>query len=231
MRPALLLFVLCAAPVACSGRTPVLFMTATGGNVVAKGTTHRWTFDQSPPVPGTGELAVPPERTFTDVLGHWAIARDFDAPSPPGVYRQDARYAPTDTPRVIVADLFFRDVTLRVRCRPDSGMAGEGCGLIFDAQGSDDYFVVRAESLEGVVRLVHVRAGEASEVAAAPALVTPHVWHAMALRTRAERVTVDWDGERLLDAVDWTRAGGNIGLATTADAVTSFDDLEAVAEL
>ena len=230
MRSALRLLAL-AVPVACTARTPVLFTSAGGDTVVAKGTTHRWTFDETPPVPGTGEIAVPRERTFTGVLGHWGIAQDADAPSPPGVYRQDARYAPTDAPRVIVGDLFFRDVTLRVRCRPDSGTAGEGCGLVFDARGSDDYFVARAEALEGVVRLVHVRAGEAREIAAAPALVAPHVWHAFALHTRGERVTVEWDGEGILDAVDWSRTGGNIGLATSADAVTSFDDLEAVAEL
>ncbi len=223
----LLLFALAAA---CAGRTPVLATTAGDDTVVAKGTTHRWTFDEPAPVPGTGEVAAPQERTFVGVLGRWGVARDRDAPSPPGVYRQDERLAPTDAPRVLVADLFFCDLALRVSCRPDSGTAGEGCGLVFDALGEDDYFVARADALEGVVRLVHVRAGEEREIASAPALVTPHVWHSLAVRAHAEKLAVDWDGARILEAVDWTRTGGKVGLATSADAVTSFDDLEAVAE-
>jgi len=217
-------------PIACSASTPVLRTTAGDDTVVPKGTTYRWTFDPVPPVPGTGELAAPPARTFVGVLGHWDIARDDDAPSPPSVYRQDVRYGANDAPRVLVSDLLFRDLSMRVRCRLDAGRVAEGCGLVFDALGSDDYFVVRAEALQGVVRLVHVMAGEEREVAAAPCPVTPRVWHAMSVRTRAERVTVEWDDVPVLDAVDWTRAGGKIGLATMADATSSFDDLEVVAE-
>jgi hypothetical protein len=229
MRIASLLLVL-VVPLACSGRTPTIPTTAGDDTVVARGTTHRWTFDEPAPTPGTGVVAAPPERTFVGVLGHWGITHDPDAPSPPGVYRQDERRAPLDAPRVLVSNLVFRDVSLRVRCRPDSGATGEGCGLVFDARGSDDYFVARADAIEGAVRLVHVRGGEEREVASAPALVTPHVWHDLSVRTRAERVVVDWDGAHVLDAVDWTRQGGKIGLTTTADAVTSFDDLEVVAE-
>jgi hypothetical protein len=230
MRAGWLLLLSVAFSTACSGRTPVLPTTAGDDTVVAKGTVHRWTFDRRPPTPGTGEVATPRERIFEGVLGHWRIARDDDAPSPPGVYRQDARYAPNDAPRVVVSNLFFRDAWLAVRCRPDAGTEGQGCGLVFDARGSDDYFVVRADALDAVVRLVHVRGGEEREVASSPALVTPHVWHALRVHARAERVTVEWDGDLVLDAVDWTLAGGRIGLATTADAVTSFDDLEAIAE-
>lgn len=219
-----------AAPVACAGRTPAFVTSAGDDTPVAKGTVHRWTFDDAAPVPGIGEVAAPPARTFVGVLGHWDTARDLDAPSPPGVYRQDARLSPADAPRVLVSNLVFRDLSLRVACRPDSGAAGEGCGLVFDARGSDDYFTVRADALEGAIRLVHVVAGEEREVASAPALVTPHVWHALAVQARAERVVVEWDGARVLDAADFTRSGGKIGLATTADAVTSFDDLEAIAE-
>jgi hypothetical protein len=229
VRP-LLLLVVVASPLACAGRAPVFLTTAGDDTVVAKGTTHRWTFDEPEPVSGTGEVAAPTARTFVGVLGRWGIAKDRDALSPSGVYRQDARYAPTDSPRVVVSNLVFRDLTLRVACRPDSGAAGEGCGLLFDARGVDDYFVARADALENAVRLVHVHGGEEREVASAPALVTPHVWHAMTVRTRAERVIVEWDGATVLDAADYARTGGKIGLATIADAVTSFDDLEVVAE-
>jgi hypothetical protein len=215
---------------ACSSRAPVLRTTAGDDTRVPKGTTYRWTFDEPVPSPGTGEIPVPRARTFVGVLGHWAIVGDADAPSAPGVYRQDSRYSGSDTPRVLVSDLVFRDLAAHVRCRPDAGVAAEGCGLVFDARGSDDYLVARADAIDHTVRLVRVQAGEEREIASAPALVTPHVWHELALRTRGERIAVDWDGVRVVEAVEWTRGGGKIGLATSADAVSSFDDLEVVAE-
>jgi hypothetical protein len=223
-------FLALAPALSCSAPTPVLRTTAGDDTVVAKGTTYRWTFDEVPPVPGTGEIAAPPERTFVSVLGHWDIARDDDAPSPPRVYRQDERFRTDDAPRVLVSSLFFHDLHVRVRCRPDAGRFTQRCGLVFDARGSDDYFVVRAEAPQDVVRLVHVSGGVEREIASAPAPVMPRVWHTMSVHTRAERITVEWDGAAVLDAVDWSRTGGKIGLATLADATTSFDDLEVVAE-
>lgn len=215
---------------ACAARAPTVYSPEAYAPRVPHGTTYRWSFDTESPTPGTGRVSATPERVFDAVLGDWGVHPDADATSLPGVYRQDLRFGPLDVPRVLVRGLAFGDLDASVRCRVDSGATAEGCGLVFDAQDSDRYFVARADAMEGAVRLLHVTSGGEREVAHAVALVTPHVWHTLAVHARGEQVLVDWDGQRVIAAVDWAREGGRIGLATVADAVTSFDDLEVTSD-
>ncbi len=214
---------------ACGARAPTAYSPDAYEPRVPRGTTYRWSFDDPPPTPGTGQVSPSPERVFDAVLGGWGAHPDADATSLPGVYRQGSRLGPLDAPRVLVRGLIFGDLDATVRCRADSGVRAQGCGLVFDAHDSDRYFVARADALEGVVRLLHVTDGEEQEVAHAAALVTPHVWHTLTVHARGEQVVVEWDGQRVIAAVDWARDGGRIGLATAADAVTSFVDFEATA--
>ncbi len=215
---------------ACGTRAPALYSPDAYAPRVLRGTTYRWSFDSPPPTPGTGQVSPSPERVFDAVLGDWGIHPDADATSLPGVYRQELRFGPLDVPRVIVRGLVFRDLDAAVRCRADAGVTAQGCGLVFDARDSDRYFVARADAVAGGVRLLHVTSGGEREIAQAAALVTPHVWHTLAVHARGEQIVVEWDGQRVIAAVDWAREGGRIGLATVADAVTSFDDLEVTAD-
>jgi len=215
---------------ACGARVPTVYSPDAYEPRVPRGTTYRWSFDTAPPTPGTGQVSPSPERVFEAVLGGWGARPDADATSLPGVYRQGLRFGALDAPRVLVRDLIFGDLDATVRCRADSGVRAQSCGLVFDAHDSDRYFVARADALEGVVRLLHVTGDGEQEVAHAAALVTAHVWHTLTVHARGEQVVVEWDGQRVIAAVDWARDGGRIGLATAADAVTSFDDFEATAD-
>lgn len=214
----------------CGARAPTAYAPDAYAPRVAPGTTYRWSFDSPAPTPGTGQVSPSPERVFDAVLGDWGVHPDGDATSLPGVYRQDSRFGPLDVPRVLVRGLAFGDVDATVRCRADAGATAEGCGLVFDARDSDRYFVARADALEGAVRLLHVTSDGEREIARVKALVTPHGWHTLAVHARGEQILVEWDGQRVIAAVDWAREGGRIGLATVADAVTSFDDLEVTAD-
>lgn len=215
---------------ACEARAPTSYSPEAYAPRVPRGTTYRWSFDSAPPTPGTGAVSPSPERVFDAVLGHWGIQPDADATSLPGVYRQDVRFGALDVPRVLVRGLAFGDLDAAVRCRVDAGGIAQGCGLVFDARDSDRYFVARADAVEGTVRLLHVSGDEEREIAHARALVTPHVWHSLSVQARGEQIVVAWDGQRVIAAVDWAREGGRVGLATVADAVTSFDDLEVTAD-
>ena len=215
---------------ACGARAPTVYSPDAFEPRVPPGTTYRWSFDSPSPTPGTGQVSPSPERVFDAVLGGWSVHPDADATSLPGVYRQDLRFGALDVPRVLVRGLSFGDLDATVRCRADSGATAEGCGLVFDARDSDRYFVARADAIEGVVRLLHVTSDGEREIAHAAAVVTPHVWHTIAVHARGEQVVVEWDGQAVIAAVDWAREGGRIGLATAADAVTSFDDLEVTAD-
>jgi hypothetical protein len=215
---------------ACAATTPTVYVPEAYSPLVPRGTTFRWSFDTPSPTPGTGVVSPSPERVFDAVLGDWGVQPDADATSLPRVYRQSLRFGPLDAPRVLVRGLSFGDLDATVRCRADSGVTAESCGLVFDASDSDRYFVARGDAVDGTVRLLHVTRDGEREIAHAAALVTPHVWHTIAVHARGEQMVVEWDGQRVIVAVDWAREGGRVGLATAADAVTSFDDLEVTAD-
>jgi hypothetical protein len=215
----------------CGARAPAAAVSATSGPIVAAGTTYRWSFDgASAPTPGTGVVCASPARVFDAVVGDWGVEPDDDAVSAPATYRQTRAYGAFDEPRVLVRGLAFRDLDLSVRCRIDAGQDARDCGLVFGAVDADRYLVARADALLGVVRLVHQQPGDAREIDRGGAMVTPHVWHTLAVHVRGPRIAVEWDGQVVLSAADWSLPEGRIGLATTADATASFDDLAVTAD-
>jgi len=197
--------------------------TTGGGDVPAQpGRTYRWAFDDG----AAGSLP----SDFIVSLGQWALAADAGAQSPPNVMRQTGRYGDPDFPRVIVKDLTFADLTLRVRCRPDAGDTDRACGLMFRLKDSDNYLLTRANALEDNVRLYRVVQGNRQQFAGKDLRVTSGAWHTLEVTARGTQIAVKWDGTEVISATDGTFARGKNGLWTKADSVTAFDDLEATAE-
>jgi len=202
--------------------TPTKFTTG-GADIPAEpGKTNAWKFDDAKPG------AVPPD--FIGVLGDWQVSADGSAPSGPNLFRQAGSFESPDFPRIIVKDLTFTDLTVRVRCRPESGDEDQACGLMFRLEDSENYYVTRANALEDNVRLYHVVDGDREEFASADITVKPDAWHTLEATAHGRSFTVSWDGKKVIDASDSTFARGKIGLWTKADSVTAFDDLEATAE-
>jgi hypothetical protein len=207
---------------ACAKPTPTRF-TAGGDEVPAEpARTYRWSFDDA-------SVGAPPADCIS-VLGDWTIASEPTAPSAPNVLRQTGAYKNPDFPRILIKGLTFTDLTLRVRCRPESGTIDRACGLVFRARDSDNYYLTRANALEDNVRLYRVVNGDRQEFASADLKVTSGEWHTLEVTARGTRLEVSWDGRTVLEASDATFAKGKIGLWTKADSITAFDDLEAVAQ-
>jgi hypothetical protein len=199
----------------CSKPTATTF-TSGGADVPAEhGRTYRFAFDE----PSAG--AAP--NDFITVLGSWKVTADH-------ALRQEGTFGSPDFPRTVLKDLTFDDLTVRVRCKPESGSTDQACGLMFRLVDSDNYFITRANALEGNVRLYRVVRGDRQQIASADAKVTANVWHTLAAIAKGDHLSVEWDGVRVIDANDATFKRGKIGLWTKADSVTSFDDLEVVAD-
>jgi hypothetical protein len=207
---------------ACQKPTPTTFSTGGGEVAAEKGKTYRWSFDDAQP----GAVQDP----FVSVLGDWKIALESTAPSGPNVLRQGGAFKNPDFPRVIVKDLTFTDLTVRVRCQPESGSTDRACGLMFRLKDSDNYYVTRANALEGNVRLYRVVGGDRQQFATADASITSGAWHTLEAAARGNAFTVKWDGAQVISATDDTFSKGKVGIWTKADSVTAFDDLEAIAE-
>jgi hypothetical protein len=222
MRHAWMLAACALCTSACQKAVPTNFTT--GGNEVPAeaGKTYRWTFDDA----AAGALP----GDFINVLGQWAVVAETTAPSAPNVLRQSGHYGNPDFPRVVVKDLTFTDLTIRIRCRPESGGTDQACGLIFRLKDSDNYYVTRANALEGNVNLYRSVNADRQQFAGASAAVASGQWHTLEATARGTRIIVSWDGLPLIDATDATFARGKIGIWTKADSVTAFDDLEATAQ-
>jgi hypothetical protein len=210
------------ASAGCSKPTPTKLTTAGGDTPAEKGRTYRWTFDDGP--------AGGAPSAFVSVLGQWNVQAEQSAPSKPNVLRQTGSFGDPDFPRILVEDLTFTDLTVRVRCRPESGNTDQACGLVFRLKDSDDYYVTRANALEGNVRLYRVVGGDRQQFASASLAVTSGEWHTLEASARGASLVVKWDGAEVITTTDTSFERGKIGLWTKADSVTAFDDLEATTE-
>jgi 3-keto-disaccharide hydrolase len=208
--------------VACAKKTPTSLTTGGGETPAEKGKTYRWTFDDA--------AAGAAPATFVSVLGDWKVQAEPTAPSQPNVLRQTGTFGNPDFPRIIVKDLTFTDLTVRVRCRPEAGSTDEACGLMFRLKDSENYYITRANALEGNVRLYRVVSGDRQQFASASQTVTAGAWHTLEATARGKTLAVSWDGANVITADDDTFKSGKVGLWTKADSVTAFDDFEATAE-
>jgi hypothetical protein len=204
----------------CTKPTPTSFTSGGDEVPVDKGRTYRWSFDD------LAVGALPPD--FLSVLGNWRVETVDAAPSAPNVLRQTGAFKDPDFPRVIVKGLTFTDVTVRVRCRPEGGAIDRACGLMFRVKDSDNYYITRANALEGNVRLYRVVNGDRQQFGSANLDVTAGQWHTLEATAQGPKLTVTWDGRSVIDVSDTTFTNGKIGLWTKADSVTAFDDLEAL---
>ena len=119
------------------------------------------------------------------------------------------------------------DFRLSVRCEPVSGEVDQACGLVFRYQDESDYYVTRANALEGNVRLYKVINGDRQQFAGWQDAVTRGVWHKLRVEAQGDHFTVFWDGRPIIDTHDRTFSEtGRLGLWTKADSISYFDDLE-----
>jgi hypothetical protein len=138
-----------------------------------------------------------------------------------------------------IADGFVaRDLDLSVRFAPIAGQVDRAAGLVWRYRDADNYYVARANALEGNVVLYKVEGGTRSDLKptdagwlayGAKAEVPSGQWSALSVSVRGARFAVSLNGRHLFDVEDRTfDAAGQVGMWTKADSVTAFDDLRAV---
>jgi YVTN family beta-propeller protein len=184
-----------------------------------------WSFDGDP-------AGQPPDgfafgRTGNGKEGVWVVRSEPGAPSGGNVLAQtDAD--PTDYrfPLAWVKELSLADVDARVRCKPLSGRVDEACGLVFRLRDADNYYLTRANALEGNVRLYFVKNGHREQIATYAGKVTAGAWHELRATAVGDRLEVYWDATKVIEKRDKTFSdAGSVGMWTKADSITEFDDL------
>ena len=166
-------------------------------------------------------------RTGGGAPGRWVVQAEKDAPSAPHVLAQlDADATDYRFAVAVANEPVMKDGKVSVRCKPVSGSVDQACGLVFRYQNEDNYYVTRANALEGNTRLYFVKDGKRRQIASHSGKVAGGVWHQLAVDAQGDHLQVFFDGKKIIDETDKTFAvSGKAGVWTKADSLTYFDDL------
>ena len=172
----------------------------------------------------------PSDFTFWHTGGggptEWRVVSD------PAAVRQAAiAQTSTDTtnyrfPLAVYKPVSAKDVDVTLRFKPVGGKVDQAGGIAVRLTTYDDYYVVRANALEGNVRFYRVVKGRRDQIDGVDTEVAGSQWHTLGLRAEGDAFTVMFDGKTLFTAHDKTFAApGKVALWTKADSVTHFDTI------
>jgi Domain of Unknown Function (DUF1080) len=156
----------------------------------------------------------------------WQPVPDPDAPD--GWALTETAGDPTDLrfPLCISTQAVTRDLDATLRFKPISGTRAQVAGFMFRAQSANDYYVVRANSLDNSVRLYRMEKGKRSQLAAKEAPLQAGQWHSLRVIAANDRMEVALDGKPLFDVTDrGLPQAGPIGVWSQADSVTRYGSL------
>jgi hypothetical protein len=160
----------------------------------------------------------------------WVVERDDTAPSKPNVLKQSAE---GDYPIILHDSSAVKDGFVEVKGKTLAGKEDQVIGILWRATDKNNYYVCRANALEGNVVLYKTVAGKRSSLDivgrqggyGVKTTVEPLKWHALRVDFAGDTFIVRWNGKELFQVKDATFAGpGKAGLWTKADSVTIFDD-------
>jgi hypothetical protein len=171
--------------------------------------------------------------TGSGAQGQWAVTADSSAPSQPNVLAQtSADKTSYRFPLAIADEGSFRDLDLSVRFETISGRVDQAGGLVWRLKDANNYYLVRANALEGNVVLYKVQNGKRTDLPLKGAGRTyGKQWNELRVTAAGNLFEVYLNNQKLYEVEDSTfPEGGKIGLWTKADSVTHFDDLRVTAK-
>jgi hypothetical protein len=155
----------------------------------------------------------------------WAVVADRTAPSSPNVLQHEdaATFA-----WCVKSGTVSADGSVSVKFKPVSGKEDQAGGLVWRWKNSNNYYIARANALEGNVSLYYMRNGVRKIIKYAAAPVTRDSWHTLQVTYKGSRIRVGLNGTTYIDTTDMHIAdAGRVGVWTKADSVTLFDDFMA----
>ena len=152
----------------------------------------------------------------------WTVEKDDTAPSKSNVLKQSGE---ADYPVALKDDSNLKDGFVEVKFKPVSGENDQAGGVIWRAKDVDNYYIARANSLEGNVRIYHFVKGKRTQFKGVSVKVASGQWHTLRVNFTGQSFAVLFNGKELFTAEDETiKDAGKVGVWTKADSVTLFDD-------
>src|SRR6266480_3086469 len=134
--------------------------------------------------------AAPPGWTATQTgsgSAKWSVEKDDSAPSQPNVLKQSGE---ATFPVCIKNDTNIKDGFVGVKFKPVAGKEDQAGGVIWRAKDSDNYYIARANALEGNVTIYHTIKGKRTEKKRTNMKVTSNQWHTLRVDFQDNRFTV-----------------------------------------
>jgi hypothetical protein len=187
--------------------------------------------------PAAAQLVVPlvtPDGRVACTQGMTGIGRPAtwqavaDADGPNGWSLTETARDPADLrfPLCISEQAVTRDFDATLRFKPLSGTRAQVGGFMFRAQSANDYYVVRANSLDNSVRLYRMEKGKRSQLASKEVPLEAGQWHSLRVIVANDRFEVALDGKPLFNVTDRSLPqAGAMGVWSQADSVTHYGSL------
>jgi hypothetical protein len=188
----------------------------------------------------TGEAGKAPKGFSTALTGkgepgNWVIAADEHDTSR-GMCLAQTSMDKTGYrfPLCIYDGVSAADVDVSVQFKPLKGKEDQAAGIVWRYKDRDNYYIVRANALEGNVVLYKVENGKRTDLPVegkgrtygVKTDVPSGVWGTLRIVARGDLFGVYFNGKKLFDVKDKTFTGaGKVGLWTKADSYTLFDNL------
>ena len=160
----------------------------------------------------------------------WAVEKDDSAPSKPNVLKQSGQ---ATFPVCFKNDTSLKDGFVEVKFKPVSGKEDQAGGVIWRVKDANNYYIARANALEGNVVLYKTVNGKRTPLDiigrkggyGVKEPVASGQWHTLRVEFAGDRFKLTFDGKHLFDVEDKTfTEAGKVGVWTKADSVTLFDD-------
>jgi hypothetical protein len=184
------------------------------------------TFDQSLQLPAGWTSGVTGQGA-----AKWEVVADGAAASSPNVLRQtgEATFCWAVDSKQKIQDGF-----VETQIKPISGKEDQAGGLVWRFKDANNYYVVRANALEGNVVLYKTVNGKRSSLQIKGRMfgygvdtpVPRGKWSTLRVDFKGSMFSVTFNGKKLFDVEDDSITGaGAVGLWTKADSVTLFDNI------
>jgi hypothetical protein len=177
-----------------------------------------WSFDAD----ADGALPDGAEILSQPRFGAWSVRAEADAPSPPNALCQTGM---AEFPSIAISPTVHTDVIMSTRFKPISGVVDQAAGLLFRIQDADNYYILRANALEGNVNFYKYASGRRSLITEGRATVASGQWQELRVEVVGRQFRGFLNGELVVEATDDAYTAGRPGLWTKADSVTCFDDV------
>jgi len=152
----------------------------------------------------------------------WTIEADASAPTPPNVLKQSGSGT---FPWCVKNGVAIADGFAEVKFKPVAGREDQAGGIVWRWKDRDNYYIARANALEGNVSLYHTEGGRRMTIKYVDAPVATQRWHTLRVEFAAQHIKVLLDGKSYIEIDDGHISGsGSVGVWTKADSVTVFDD-------